>query len=218
MSNPWTAEVQEKPWFSRADWLKRHEGLLQQTRTGGINVLFLGDSITEGWLGGGRAVWDREFAPLGAADFGIGGDEVQHVLWRVLNGEVEGLQPKVIPLLIGTNNVGNVGHAAADVAFGIAVLVKALRDKLPAARILLHAVFPRDPKPETPFRRELAAVNARLAALHDGQQVFFVDFCGTFMETDATIAPAIMPDYLHLSPEGYARWAAALTPEVRRFL
>lgn len=215
MSNPWTAEVQEKPWFSRADWLKRHEGFLEQTRRGNIDVLFLGDSITEGFDG---EIWQRDFAPLRTANFGIGGDEVQHVTWRVLNGEIEGLSPRVIVVLIGTNNIGNVGHPAADVAKGVELLIKTLRTRLPQARIILNAVFPRDQKPGTPFRTQVAELNRLIQPLADGKQVVWLDVCAKLMEPNGEISATVMPDFLHLTPVGYARWATDLLPLVRHLL
>jgi len=93
----------------RAGWLTRHEGFVDLARKGGIAVLFVGDSITDGWRNeakGAKAIWDREFAPHGAANFGIGGDRTQHVLWRLENGELDGIKPKVVVLMIGTNNTG----------------------------------------------------------------------------------------------------------------
>src|ERR1043165_2202337 len=83
---------------------KRHEQFLAVAKKGDIDLLFLGDSITDGWRGGGKKVWETNFAPLKAANFGISGDRTEHVLWRIENGELEGIDPKVVILMIGTNN------------------------------------------------------------------------------------------------------------------
>ncbi len=217
MGNPWTAETQNKEWFKESDWLKRHEGFLQRARSGKIDVLFLGDSITEGWFGGGAKIWQSEWTPLNAANFGIGGDEVQHVLWRVLNGEIEGVSPKVIVIMVGTNNLGNAGHNGPDTARGIELLVSTLRAKLPAAKILLFGVFPRDRMPETKFRREIAEINRRIGALAGGA-VTFVDITKDFLEPSGEILPTIMPDFLHLTEAGYEIWARELRKQFKTLL
>ncbi|MEI6467441.1 MAG: GDSL-type esterase/lipase family protein, partial [Verrucomicrobiota bacterium] len=99
-----------KPEPRDPNWVKRHDGFVQIAKQGGVDVLFVGDSITDGWRrlerGGGKATWDREFAPLKSANFGISGDRTQHVLWRLENGELDGFKPKAIVLMIGTNNTG----------------------------------------------------------------------------------------------------------------
>jgi lysophospholipase L1-like esterase len=136
-----------------AAWVKRHEGFVAEAARGGVDVLFLGDSITDGWRrpgpNGGKAVWDREIAPLRAANFGIGGDRTQHVLWRIEQGTLEGLRPRVVVLMIGTNNTGferdgtTPRNTPAETVAGVQAIVGQLRRRLPEARVLLLAVFPR---------------------------------------------------------------------------
>ena len=219
MSDAWTPRPQDKPWLSKADWLKRHEGFLAQKRQNpDARVVLLGDSITDGWAGGGKAAWDRVLAPLGTLNFGIGGDEVQHVLWRVNSGELDGIAPKVVVVLIGTNNIGNVGHKAPEVARGVELLLEAVRQKLPAAKVLLHAVFPRAEKPDAAFRLEIAELNRRIAPLADGRTVFWLDMTGRFVAPDGRIDKQTMPDFLHLSAASYERWADVLGPELERLL
>src|SRR5262249_51806635 len=153
---------------SRSDqdwWLKMHESFLKRAKQGDVDLLFLGDSITQGWDSrdangmGPREVWDRHFAPRNAANFGIGGDRTQHVLGRIGHAEIDDIRPKVAVLLIGTNNLGS--NTAAEIADGIVEIVKKLREKLPETRILLLAVFPRSERPDS-LRERLQAVNARI--------------------------------------------------------
>src|SRR5579863_8794669 len=122
----------------------RHEEFLKIAKAGGVDLLFLGDSITDGWRGGGKAVWDKYFAPLKAANFGIGGDRTEHVIWRVRNGELVGIQPKVVVLMIGTNN----GDPADDVALGIKTIITDIQERSPRSKILLLGIFPRSEKPD----------------------------------------------------------------------
>ncbi|MDT8389534.1 MAG: GDSL-type esterase/lipase family protein [Lentisphaeria bacterium] len=218
MSSPIVPEIQDKEWKSPEEWLSQHREFLRLAEDKRIPLLFLGDSITQGWSGAGKKAWDAAFAPLGGVNFGIGGDEVQHVLWRVLNGEVDGLSPALVVLLIGTNNIGNAGHSGLDTAEGIKLLVNTLREKMPETAILLHKVFPRDQEAGTPFRREIAALNQSISSLKGEAGVTLIDVNHLFLEDDGTIAVSTMPDFLHLSMKSYHRWADVLLPEVRRLM
>jgi lysophospholipase L1-like esterase len=200
-----------KPVPKDGAWMKRHESFLERAAGGDVDLLFLGDSITQGW-GGAKGVWERYYGPRKAANFGIGGDRTQHVLWRVENGELDGIKPKVVVLMIGTNNARD--DSADQIAEGIEAIVKDLREKLPRARILLLGVFPRGEKPDAnPAREKLAAVNERIKKLDDGgKTVKYLDIGGRFLDEDGTISREIMPDFLHLSGKGYRIWADAMEP------
>jgi lysophospholipase L1-like esterase len=192
------------------NWMKRHEAFLERAKQGNIDLLFLGDSITAGWDGkNGKAVWERFYGPRHAANFGIGGDRTQHVLWRLDNGEIDGIKPGVAVLMIGTNNART--NSSDEIAEGIEAIVKKLREALPETKILLLAVFPRGEKPG-PVREKLAAVNQRIARLDDGKYVKYLDIGARFVNDDGTISKEIMPDYLHLSSRGYRIWADAMEP------
>ena len=203
-----------------AAWVKRHEGFVAEAARGGVDVLFLGDSITDGWRrpgpNGGKAVWDRELAPLRAANFGIGGDRTQHVLWRIEQGTLEGLRPRVVVLMIGTNNTGferdgtTPRNTPAETVAGVSAIVAQLRRRLPEARVLLLAVFPRGERPDHPQRLQVNEINRGLAPLADGRHVTFLDLGPRFLAADGTLPAAVMPDFLHPREEGYTRWAAAL--------
>jgi lysophospholipase L1-like esterase len=200
-----------------ANWFRRHESFVRRTVQGPVDVLFLGDSITQGWEGAGKDVWKERFAPLKAANFGIGGDQTQHVLWRITTGtELQGIEPKVAVLMIGTNNLG--GHSVEQIAGGITAIVKELRKQKPGVKVLLLGIFPRSEKPDAPQRDKIKKINEIISKLDDGSHVKYLDIGEKFLEPDGTLSRAIMPDFLHLSAKGYTIWADAVEPAVKELL
>ena len=161
------------PQFPSA-WQNLHRGFLDRTGQGNVSVVFLGDSITQGWTGGGKALWDTRYAPLGAVDYGIGGDSTRQVLWRLGHGELDGLSPKLVVLLVGTNNLYGDFNAGTDdeIAAGIARIVGTLRTKLPRTRILLLGLLPRQ---NEYFGGRIVSINRSIARLDDGHAVRFLD-------------------------------------------
>jgi lysophospholipase L1-like esterase len=188
-------------------WMEVHESFLAQAKKGHIDLLFLGDSITQGWSG--NTIWQRHYDPRHAANFGIGGDRTQHVLWRIQNGELEGIAPKVAVLMIGTNNIHD--DTPDEIAQGIKSILTEIRSRLPKTKILLLGVFPRSAKPDE-ARKRIDAVNEKIARLDDGASVRYLDISKSFLNPDGSISPEIMPDYLHLSTKGYRIWAEAMEP------
>ncbi len=180
-----------------------------------ITVIFDGDSITDGWQGGGRRIWEKNFASRGAFDFGVSGDKTQHVLWRLSQGQVEGLDPKLVLIMIGTNNLG--GNTAEEIAEGVGAVVAEYRKRLPNAVIVLQGIFPRNQNPADPARAEIKRINAMIAKLGDGKKVVFVDFGEKFLAADGTLPAEVMPDFLHPSEKGYEIWAEAITPVVDKY-
>lgn len=201
-------------------WLERHAGFVAEAQKGGIDLLFLGDSITDGWRNAGRPVWDSQYGGLRAANFGISGDRTQHVLWRLRNGEGAGFQPKLVVLMIGTNNTGleregeKRRNSVAEVSVGITAVVRELRMRFASAQILLLAVFPRGNKDSTQ-RREVEEINRRIAQLHDGSSVHFLDIGERFKDASGEIPREIMPDLLHPNRRGYEIWADAIREPLR---
>jgi beta-glucosidase len=197
-----------------AHFRKMHESFLLRRTQGPIGVLFLGDSITEGWSGRGKRVWDMYYANLDAANFGISGDRTQHVLWRIENGELDGISPKVVVLMIGTNNV--IGYPAEDVLKADELIVQRIHEKLPDAKLLLLGIFPRGGDPKDPrvavMRAKIKTVNQGLATLDDGNKTRFLDFGSKFLNDDGSLPRPIMPDFLHPSAAGYQVWADAMAP------
>jgi lysophospholipase L1-like esterase len=197
-------------------WIKRHEGFVEIAKTGDVDVLFLGDSITDGWRGkAGKEVWDKAFGDLKPANFGIGGDRTQHVLWRIQNGEFDGIKPKAAVLMIGTNNTGN--DSAEQIADGVTAIVKHIHHKSPHTKVLLLAVFPRGKMIPNPGYTKIIEINKIIAKLDDGKTVKYLDIGEKFMK-DGQIPKDVMPDYLHLSQEGYQIWADAIAPAVKKIV
>ncbi len=195
-------------------WIKQHEAFLDRAKKGPVDLLFLGDSITAGWRNA-PAVWSRYYAPRQAANFGIGGDRTQHILWRLENGEVDGIHPKVVVLMIGTNNTGS--NTEAEVAEGVKAIVERLRSKLPDTKILLLGIFPRGSNrdktiPSITPDPKIARINARLAALDDQKMVKYLDIGVAFLDEAGRVSRAAMPDFLHLTPIAYQTWADAIEP------
>jgi lysophospholipase L1-like esterase len=204
-------------------WLKRHEQFVSMAKKGDIEVLFLGDSITDAWGGeghsaksSGREIFEKEFQPLKAANFGIGGDRTQHVLWRLQHGELDGIHPKVLMLMIGTNNMGS--NSAAEIAEGITAIVQEIHKRSPTTKVLLLGVFPRGQKP-TPVRDKIKRVNDIISRLDDGgKTVKYLDIGDKFLQPDGTISREIMPDFLHPTAKGYQIWADAVKEPINELL
>ncbi len=201
----------EKDGTPRKDFLARHEMFLQRGKEGPIGVLFLGDSITAGWAMAPE-IWEKNFGPYQPANFGIGGDATQNVLWRIEHGELDGISPKVVVLMIGTNNGGN-----PRLVDGVRKVVAAIQAKLPRTRILLLGILPRGFSPTDPpwngkARERTAGVNRELATLADGHRIRFLDMGPKFMDASGAIAQEIMPDQVHPGKPGYQIWADAMKP------
>ena len=210
------APVPATPAKRDAGWEKRHAGMVEEAKKGGIDLLFIGDSITDGWRGAGREAWKKNFEPLKAANFGIGGDRTQHVLWRLQNGELEGLSPKLAVLMIGTNNGSDKPE---DIAAGVAAILETLKAKCPKAKVLLLAIFPRGADAKDPRRVNNDKVNALIAKLDDGgKAVKYLDIGAKFLQPDGTLTKEIMPDLLHLSPKGYEIETEAILPAIREMM
>ncbi|HEY2148909.1 MAG TPA: platelet-activating factor acetylhydrolase IB subunit [Pirellulales bacterium] len=197
-------------------WVKRHDGFVEIAKKGGVDLLFLGDSITDGWRGGGKAVWEKNFAPLKAANFGIGGDRTEHVLWRLQHGELDGIKPKLAVLMIGTNNLG--ANQDVEIADGIKAIVNELHKQTPETKLLLLGIFPRGMKADDPARGRIKHINSIIAKLDDGQTVKYLDIGDKFLEADGSLPKSIMPDALHPNAKGYEIWAKAIAPTVQEML
>ncbi|MCX6894941.1 MAG: GDSL-type esterase/lipase family protein [Verrucomicrobia bacterium] len=190
---------------------------------GACDIAFIGDSITQGWEKSGSNVWAKYYGARKALNFGVGGDKTEHVLWRFEQGQLDGIKPKAVVLMIGTNNsnkdrqTGVEQYSEAEILEGVQAIVKQLRARLPETKIILVAIFPRSPV-FTTQRGRLLQINQALAKQDDGKNVFYVDFGSQLIEADGSISKEIMPDYLHLSEKGYEIWAAAIEPKLKEIL
>lgn len=204
-------------------WLPRHQAKLAEARRmvaegRAPQLIFVGDSITQGWEKEGRQVWQQHYVRYHALGLGFGGDRTENVLWRLQHGAVDGLDPKVAVLMVGTNNAGARADPAAITAAGIRRDIEELQRRLPRTRILLLAIFPREAAPEAPLRRLNDQVNALLPALADGQRVVLLDINRAFLDGDGRLSREVMPDLLHPQEKGYAIWAQAMQLTLARLM
>src|SRR3990172_4534699 len=134
-----------KPVPRDGNWMKRHDAMNARVKEGNVDLVFIGDSITQGWEGRGKEVWQKFYGERNAVNLGIGGDRTQHVIWRLDNGNLEGISPKLAVIMIGTNNSGT--NTPEQIAAGTTAIVKQLRTKTPQTKILVLAIFPRGETP-----------------------------------------------------------------------
>jgi lysophospholipase L1-like esterase len=204
-----------------ARFLNRHEGFVAEAKKGDVDLLLMGDFLTDDWRGnnknGVKAIYDEAFGKYKPANFGQGADYVQHVLWRLQNGELDGITPKVMMLLIGGTN-GSNGDAPEKTGAGVAKIIQYVRQKSPTTKILLLSVPPRGEKPSA-LRNRHTSVNSFLAKMDDGgKTVMYLDLGAKFMQPDGTVSKEIMPDFFHLSEKGYRIWADAVEAPLKSLL
>lgn len=202
-----------------------HQQLLAKARSGHIDLYFLGDSIIRRWgctdpqWSQMLTNWKRNFFGWNAANFGWGADRIQNILWRIQNGELDGVNPKVIVILAGTNNVGNrPGDDAkiADILSGFSALIDTCRSKAPGAKIILTAIFPRNDNPAV--LPEIRHINDELARLDDGKTIFYLNVNDKLANPDGILFSGMSIDKLHPTVKGYQVWAEGLRPLLTRFL
>jgi len=198
------------------DWMKRHESFNARVKKGHVDLIFIGDSITHGWEGGGREVWEKYYTPRNAVNLGIGGDRTQHVLWRLDHGNINGISPKLAVIMIGTNNLG--GDSPEDIAIGIKAIVQKLRTRLPHTKVLILGVFPRGATKDEKVRQLQVKTNELAAKLADCKTVFFLDINSKFLSADGTLSREVFPDLVHLTPKSYQTWAEAIEPTVAKLM
>jgi len=202
-----------------------HAQLLDKARRGGIDVYFAGDSITRRWGTSDAAYrsffehWTTSFFGWNAANFGWGGDTVQNILWRLTDGELDGVHPKVIVVMAGTNNVGGTPRdgvdaaAAESVANGMRAILDVMRTKAPEATVILMGITPRtDSRGGASVMPTIDAINARYASFADGRRIRYVNINHQLARGDGAPREGVTVDGLHLSVTGYQVWADALKP------
>ncbi len=204
------------------DWAERHAACVALMKSRQPEIVMLGDSITHFWGGepvGGRrtgaAEWDRFFAGRRVVNLGYGWDRTENVLWRLTHGEFDHVNPKLVVVMIGTNNIDL--NTPDEIAAGIAAICAELHRRAPAARILLLGIFPRSAVPDAQ-RAAVESVNQRIARLDGRNGVSYLDIGRTFLQPDGSIARDVMDDFLHPTAKGYAMWSAAMTPALNRLM
>ena len=189
-------------------WMTRHESFNKRVAQGKVDLVFIGDSITQGWEGSGKDVWAKYYANRNTVNLGIGGDRTQHVIWRLDNGNLKNITPKAAVIMIGTNNSGS--NTSAEIADGVKVIVKQIRKMSPKTKILVLGVFPRGTNNDDARRKVNQGANAIFKNLADSKHVHYLDIGKHFLTDDGTLTREIMPDLLHLSPKGYLIWAESI--------
>jgi len=205
-----------------------HEQLLAKRKAGKIDVYFIGDSITRRWGASDAqyqdllANWNANFKGWNAANFGWGADKTQHMLWRLQNGELDGVNPKVVVIMAGTNNIGNmtplgdVEQRAADVSRGVAALVRETRKRAPGATLIITGITPRNDNIDV--MPVVNAANRKIAALADGKSIRYVNINEQLAFPDNLLRDGMAQDGLHLTPAAYQHWANALKPILTELL
>ena len=204
----------------RTDWgVPRQTAALQHAKEapGDYDIEFIGDSITEGWEGAGKRVWQEFYGRRKAINFGVSGDRTQHVLWRLENGQLRGIKAKVAILMIGTNISLGEDNTEAEILEGVTAVAQQIRSRQPDTKIILLGIFPRG-ETFSAQRGKILQVNQALARLDDDRSIFYRDFGSQLIENDGSISKSIMPDFLHLNETGYRIWARAIEPELKRLL
>jgi len=198
----------------------RHNDFMRQikARHGDFDFVLIGDSITDLWPKKGADSYAR-FAPWKPLDLGVSGETTEEVLWRLMNGELDGIHPKVVMIMIGTNNIGHYGDEKPEwVAAGIKKIIETVRAKQPQAKILLLAIFPRSAMAKDGVRQKNDQVNALLPTLADGKNVFFLDIGPKFLDPQGNLSKDIMPDLLHPNDQGYRIWIEAVRPKLEELM
>jgi lysophospholipase L1-like esterase len=204
----------------------RHQTFVDIAKKGDIDLLFVGDSITDWFywpLRGGEAtggkVWEANFAPLKPANFAIAGDTTQGVLWRLQNGELEGFKAKLIVLMLGTNNTAS--NPVGQIIEGDRLIVEEFKKQQPQAKVLVLGIFPRNnaraPQQTPILNATIKAINIGLSQFADNKQVFYMDIGDKFL-VDGLVPADTMADGLHPTAKGYQIWADAILPNVKKLM
>lgn len=213
-TNP-TPRTKEFSWMSVDAWNKMYAEDIAVADQGGVDLLFVGDSITAGW---NWDIWQKNFSQYHPANFGIGGDHTGNLLWRLKYGHAEKLKPKAVVLLIGVNNFGHLNETPKQVAEGITATVKLLRKIYPDAKILVNGVFPFEEQATSPKRAMVKETNALVAKLNDNKHIFVKDYGSLFLQPDGTISKEVMGDFLHPTAKGYQIWVDAMLPDIQQLM
>lgn len=203
-------EVQEWYW-------SRFEAVNQRLKQGNVDLLFVGNSITHGWDNVGKKVWNQYYASRNAVNMGFGWDWTQHTLWRLDHSDFSIISPKLAVVLIGTNNSNGNDNTAEEIADGVIAVCGRLHKQFPDMKILLLAIFPREPLP-CAQREKIIRANGLASRIADGEMIHYLNLSRLFMLEDGKLNQDLMPDFLHPNEEGYRVWAEAMEPNIAELL
>jgi lysophospholipase L1-like esterase len=205
----------EPRWHKKA-WLQRHEAMNERVKKGNVDLLMIGDSITHWWDTTGKSVWDEHYGKRNAVNLAISGDRTEHVLWRLENGNLDGISPKLAVLMIGTNNhMSSPPHYTAD---DIRLIVQLLRRKLPSTKVLVLGIFPRGGGDEDQARQINMKVNNFICDFPDEfKRVYYLNINGTFLN-GRKLRHELFPDGTHPNEKGYAAWAKAMESTIAKLM
>lgn len=204
--------------LNKGGWKKRHEQKVAAAQGTECDLLFIGDSITHGWEGAGKNVWQKYYAARKPFNIGFSGDKTEHVLWRMENGELAKFQPKVAVIMIGTNNTGHTMQKAEETAAGVKAIITQLHQHSPKTKVLLLAIFPRGATADHKMRKLNDSINAILQTYDDGKTVYYLDLAPAFLDKDGNLPKSVMPDLLHPKAAGYQIWAETMEPKLKALL
>ncbi|HEX6703818.1 MAG TPA: GDSL-type esterase/lipase family protein [Albitalea sp.] len=212
--------IVQNEWWALDWWMSRHQEKLEEKRklvAAGTppEIVFIGDSITQGWETAGREVWQRHYAKHHALDLGFNGDRTENVLWRLQHGAIDGIAAKVAVLMIGTNNSGHRAENPWTTAAGIRRIVDEIHRRTPGTRVLLLAIFPRGEQPGDFLRGINERVNRLIAGWSD---VRFLNINAELLNADGRLSKDVMPDLLHPNEKGYAIWQRTMEPTLQKLL
>jgi len=209
-------------------WMPRHQAVIDSVKQGNVDLLMIGDSITHRWENFGKQMWDKYYAGRNAVNMGFGGDGTQQVLWRIQNGEIDGIKPKLAVVLIGTNNSGDPNASVEQIADGIKAIICQLRTKLPETKVLILAIFPRGDDeqmkkqlPDAVFNPHWAKnneISKLVSKIADKKMIFYLDINKKFLNKKGVFTQEVTPDLVHLSEKGYQIWAEAMEPTIVKLM
>jgi lysophospholipase L1-like esterase len=210
-------------------WQNRHKSILDRVAKGNVDLVFIGDSITQGWYGYGKTVWPKYYANRNAVNMGFSGDKTQNILWRIENGQLDGINPKLIVLLAGVNNSNLQENTSEEIADGVILICKRIREKLPRTKILIMAIFPVNQAP-TRHSKDTKAIgynpqwaknnkaNEIISTIADGKTVFYMNINQKLLDENGQWSRQIAPDFVHPSKLGYEIWAQQIEPLVMKIM
>jgi len=199
---------------AKPGWVARHEQKRSEAAEQGekVNWVFLGDSITQAWESLGKDAFQHYFSALNVLNLGFDGDRTEHILWRINNGALDGLSPKGVLLLVGTNNTSHFFDAPEDTATAIAVIADAIHKKVPNAKVVIHAILPSGRRNEDKKRQRNHQVNRMIRWLRQRPYIEWLDLSPLFVDQDGVIPESVMADALHPNEAQYSVWAESLAP------